>query len=589
MNIQNKSVFVDAGDVSSVEQDMVRLVSNQSKHVPLPLFTAVVMIASIAASHVPLWVSLLWFTTATFIMFIRYRVLAALPDAPGKTPEQRLQLLVKFNLVGGVVHAASMAVFPLLSEAERALFSVVLMGLCTGAVATNAGYRPALLAYIAPIMVTLAFMWSFNPGLMQDSIAVRLIGLLLLFYSAVLLGLAREVNRGVVEAFHVRMRERELNQKLQTALDIAEGASRAKTRFLAAASHDLRQPLHTITMLGAALGMRPLDERSSQIVHLLNEVSQTFSDQLDGLLDISKLDAGVITADKRPVRLADLLAQHIAEIQSLIEAKHLKPILVCQTIDYVETDPLLLLRVLRNLTQNAIKFTDSGSITLEVRRNGAFVEVVVADTGPGIAPDQQDKVFQEFYQIGNLERDRAQGLGLGLSIVRRLVTLLGAEMQMQSMPGEGTSFVLRLPIAQAPMVFIEKLADKPADLDFGLCVLVVDDEKSVRASWRMVLAEHGCTCIEASGTLQAVQQIKHVRPDLVLADFRLRGSDSGLLTINAVHEHWPAVPAVLVSGDTAPTRLQEAKYAGIRLLHKPLQLDVFRKELSAAKSLKSAS
>ena len=288
------------------------------------------------------------------------------------------------------------------------------------------------------------------------------------------------------------------------------------------------------------------------------------------------------------MRVADLLAQHMAEIESLIEAKHLKPILVCQTNDYVETDPLLFLRVLRNLTQNAIKFTESGSISLEVRRVGASVEVMVADTGHGIAQDQQDKVFQEFYQIGNPERDRAQGLGLGLSIVQRLVTLLGIRMQMQSTAMRGTRFVLSLPAVAAPAFNAASQPDTGHGENFNLCVLVIDDEKNVRTSLRMLLEELGCTCVEASGTEQAVTQVKQQRPDLVLADYRLRGSDSGIKAIEAVHALWPGVPTVLVSGDTAPSRLQEARYAGIRLLHKPLPLDVLKKELAAAQPDKAS-
>ena len=561
---------------------MVRLISNQSKRVPLPVFIAVTTIAVIAAGRTSAWIALLWFVLANLVMFWRYRALGALPERADLTSVARLQLTVKLNFLAGLVHASALLVFPLLSEAERAFFSVLLMGLCTGTVATCAGYRPALLAYLLPVMTSLALMWGFSPGLAQTSLVERVVGVLLLFYMAMLLGLAREMNRGIVDAWAIRLREHDLNKKLQSALDIAENASRAKTRFLAAASHDLRQPLHTITMLGAALSVRPLDERSNEIVHLLNEVAQTFSDQLDGLLDISKLDAGVITADKKPVLVADLLAQHMAEIESQIEAKHLKPILVCQTNDYVETDPLLFLRILRNLTQNAIKFTESGAITLEVRRVGPLIEVVVADTGQGIAQDQQDKVFQEFYQIGNPERDRTQGLGLGLSIVQRLTTLLGISMQMQSSAVGGTCFVLSLPAVVAPTVHAASQSDTTHVENFNLCVLVIDDEKNVRTGLRVLLEELGCTCVEASGTEQAVAQVQQLRPSLVLADYRLRGSDSGIKAIEGVHALWPGVPAVLVSGDTAPSRLQEARYAGIRLLHKPLSLDVLKRELAAA-------
>lgn len=570
-------------EAESVEQEMVRLISNQSKRVPVPVFIAVATLAFMAAKRTSPWGVLVWFVLTNIIMLWRFRALSALPERNDLTPIQRLQLTVRLNLSAGMVHAAALLVFPLLSEAERAFFSVLLMGLCTGTVATSAGYRPALLAYVLPVMIGLALMWGISPGLAQTGLVERVIGLLLVFYLAVLLGLAREVNRGIVDAWDIRLRERELNKKLQTALHIAENASRAKTRFLAAASHDLRQPLHTITMLGAALGMRPIDARSKDIVGLLNEVAQSFSDQLDGLLDISKLDAGVIAADRKPVRVSALVAQHMIEIKGLLEAKQLKPVFVCLTDDYADTDPLLFLRILRNLTQNAIKFTDSGSVSIEVRRSGSgdFMEVVVSDTGQGIAPDQQDKVFQEFYQVGNPERDRAQGLGLGLSIVQRLVALLEIDLEMHSQ-ATGTTFILRLPTAQVPASFIENHGVPAAHKTFNLCVLVIDDEKNVRTSLRMLLEELGCTCLEASGTEQTIRQVRQIKPDLVLADYRLRGSDGGIHAIAAVHARWPGVPAVLVSGDTAPSRLQEARYAGICLLHKPLPLDVLKQELAAA-------
>lgn len=571
-----------ADEAESVEQEMVRLISNQSKRVPFPVFIALATIALIAAGHITPWIALVWLVLACAIMLWRFRTLWALPERADLPPVQRLQLTVRLNLLAGLVHASALLVFPLLSEAERAFFSVLLMGLCTGTVATSAGYRPALLAYLLPVMLGLALMWGLSPGATQTGWVERVIGVLLLFYMAVLLGLAREVNRGIVEAWTIRLRERDLNAKLQTALETAENASHAKTRFLAAASHDLRQPLHTITMLGAALSMRPVDARSQQIVTLLNEVAHSFSEQLDGLLDISKLDAGVIAAERKPVLIAELVTQHMAEIESLMEAKNLHPVLSCQTDDFADTDPLLFLRILRNLTQNAIKFTDSGSIHLEVRRRGARIEVVVADSGCGIAPDQQDKVFQEFYQIGNSERDRTQGLGLGLSIVQRLVALLGIGLQMQSTTLQGTRFVLSLPAVAEPTSVVARPPDAAQDANFKLCVLVIDDEKTVRTGLRILLQELGCACIEASSTEQAITQVKHSRPDLVLADYRLRGSDSGIHAIKAVHALWPGVPAVLVSGDTAPSRLQEAQYAGIRLLHKPLPLDVLKKELVAA-------
>lgn len=586
MMFQKKQSAQSPTDTDSVEQEIVCLIANQCKRVPIPLFIALALLAVIAVSRIPAWLVVAWFCLTVVVMALRYRVLVDLPGRLDLTPVKKLQLVVKLNFFSGLTHAAALAAFPFLSEAERAFFSVLLMGLCTGTVATAAGYRPALQAYIVPVMSCLALMWAFSPGVVQPSLIERVIAVLMVFYWAVLAGLAREVNRGIVESWTIRLRERDLNLKLQAALDVAENASRAKTRFLAAASHDLRQPLHTITMLGAALSMRTLDDRSQQIVTLLNEVTQSFSDQLDGLLDISKLDAGVVPVERKPVRIAALLAQHMAEITSLLEAKQLAPILICQTDDHADTDPLLFLRVLRNLTHNAIKFTDSGSITLKVRRDKECIEVVVSDTGRGIPKDQQDKVFQEFYQVGNPERDRAQGLGLGLSIVRRLVDLLDIEMQMHSIAEHSTRFVLRLPAAHVSSPYAEHHQDERLEQAFSLCVLVIDDEKNVRTSLQILLEELGCTCIEASGTAQAAQKVKHLRPDLVLADFRLRGSDSGIHAIAAIHRRWPGVPSVLVSGDTAPGRLQEAQHAGVRLLHKPVSIEILKQELTAASRVK---
>lgn len=583
---QKKTASRRPMDTDSVEQEIVCLIANQCKSVPLPLIMALALLAVIALTRIPVSVVASWLCVTAVVMVLRYRLLVSLPERLDLSPVQKLKLVVRSNLFSGLTHAAALGAFPFLSEPERAFFSVLLMGLCTGTVATSAGYRPALQAYIVPVMGCLGLMWALSPGVAQPSLIERVIALLIVFYWAVLVGLAREVNRGIVDSWAIRLRERDLNLKLQGALDVAENASRAKTRFLAAASHDLRQPLHTITMLGAALSMRTIDERSQQIVTLLNEVTQSFSDQLDGLLDISKLDAGIVSAERKPVQIAALLAQHMAEITSLIEARQLTPLLICRTQDHAETDPQLFLRVLRNLTHNAIKFTDAGSITLEVRRCNASIEVVVSDTGRGIPNDQQSHVFQEFYQVGNPERDRAQGLGLGLSIVRRLVDLLGIDMQMHSIAAQGTRFVLRLPAADVATSYAQEQAGESLEQVFSLCVLVIDDEKNVRTSLQILLEELGCTCLDAAGTEQALQKVKHVRPDLVLADFRLRGTDSGLNAIAAVNERWPGVPAVLVSGDTAPGRLQEAQHAGIRLLHKPLPIEVLKQELIAASRAK---
>ena len=214
--------------------------------------------------------------------------------------------------------------------------------------------------------------------------------------------------------------------------------------------------------------------------------------------------------------------------------------------------------------------------------------MVVRDSGMGIPRELQAQVFEEFYQVHNPERDRSKGLGLGLSIVRRLADLLGIEIAMDSTPGAGTAFELRLPLARRPEPAAIK--NHPSDEHYlGLNVLVLDDERSVRYSIRLLLEEMGCTCMDAGSTQEALELARQRRPDLVLADLRLRGNENGIAAIRALRELCGDVPALLISGDTAPDRLQDAQRAGIRLLHKPVGLNALRAEMRAALSEKSGA
>jgi CheY-like chemotaxis protein len=211
-------------------------------------------------------------------------------------------------------------------------------------------------------------------------------------------------------------------------------------------------------------------------------------------------------------------------------------------------------------------------VTLGLRREGNDALIEIRDSGIGIPPELQARVFEEFYQIGNPQRDRTRGLGLGLSIVKRLCDLLGARLTMHSAVGEGTRFEIRLPVAVATEA---EPAPSPAATASALAriVLVIDDELSVRQSMRVLLEELGCTVLDAPSTLVA-QQIATEHPiDLVLSDMRLADGDSGLEATRQVRLLRPDARAVLITGDTAPERLREAQASGLPLLHKPVNLE----------------
>jgi signal transduction histidine kinase/CheY-like chemotaxis protein len=351
---------------------------------------------------------------------------------------------------------------------------------------------------------------------------------------------------------------------------IAESASRGKTRFLASASHDLRQPIHTLALFVEALYLRPLDEATRAITGHMRTATQSLSTQLDALLDISKLDASVVQVHTCAVPLDGLMTRLSDEYQPAAQRKGLTLTWQGDVQACVHADPLHLERIVRNLIDNAIKYTSQGGVTISATRHGDLWVLAVRDTGCGIAAHDQARVFEEFYQVGNPHRDRTLGMGLGLSIVARLAGLLGVRIGLQSEPGVGTTFSLHLAAADQ-----QAAASAPTRADhaklIGLKVLVVDDEQSVRLAMQSLLEGLGCKVRLASGLGEALSDSS--RPDIALVDFRLAGGEDGIATITSLRQRFPDLPAMLISGDVAPERLRQAHESGLILLHKPVLLN----------------
>jgi signal transduction histidine kinase/ActR/RegA family two-component response regulator len=561
------------------QQRMLELLAEQSRRVPIPVAVLLVVVAFIAAQQLPPWIPAIWLLLSLGVLMVRRHVLGRLPDRMEIPTQDRVRTAVILSFVNGLSHGLSLVVFPMLPETERLFFTLLLLGLSTGSVGTTAGHRSIYMAYVLPAAGTLPFWWLITvnghaPGLIELSMS-----LLIALYVWVLFGLANNAWRNFSESVQIRFRDREMTAQLREALAQATQANQAKTRFLAAASHDLRQPLHTIGLLVAALSLRPIEGRDREVVDLLSQVTVALSEQLDQLLDISKLDAGVVEPDKKIVDLGEMLRMHHAEMRGAIEEKGLRPVLDAPVGVRCWTDPALVLRVLRNLTENAIKFTPQGQITLRLRLEQDFACISVQDTGRGIPTSEHAMVFEEFYQVDNPERDRAKGLGLGLSIVRRLCNLLGITLQLQSAAGEGTCITLRVPLETYGLAAPPQTTPVRSQSFAGLTVLVIDDERSVRLGMRVLLEELGCRFVEASSVEEATRQATAARPDIILADMRLRNGESGIGAISSIVSAIGPTPALLISGDTAPDRLQEATRAGIKLLHKPVALPLLQAEL----------
>ena len=364
---------------------------------------------------------------------------------------------------------------------------------------------------------------------------------------------------------------------MRQARDEAEQANQSKSKFLAAASHDLRQPLQSLRFLLAALTRERQSRKARQQIESMDHCLDSLEGLLDALLDISKLDAGVVRPRPTVLPIGPLLEGLVRELAPQAAEKGLALRLV-PSRQAVRSDPLLLQTVLRNLLSNAIKYTDEGRVLIGCRRRGAVLRIEVADSGIGIDPEQQRAIFEPFHQVANVARDRSLGLGLGLAIVERVAALLGHPIGLRSEAGVGSTFWIELPreAAPAPRPAGEALAEplaEPASLR-GLDVLLIEDDRDVADSLRILLADWGCDLRVAANAETAVALCaeRPAKPSLIIADYRLPGPADGK---QAVDQVLAAIgerrPVIFLTGDTEPARIREAKASGHRLLHKPVR------------------
>jgi len=371
----------------------------------------------------------------------------------------------------------------------------------------------------------------------------------------------------------------------------AEAAVRAKSKFLAAASHDLRQPLHALTLLISALKDKVVERPEPELQRLTAHIDASataMGDMLGGLLDLSRLDAGIVLAQPECFPLNRVLAniqQHFAPTATEKGLQlHIKPCHLC-----VQSDPLLVERILMNLVSNAIRYTPQGRIVVGVRRRpDATAELQVLDTGLGIAEDKQAQVFEEYFQIDNPERQRAKGLGLGLAIVAREAQLLGTRVTLRSVPGRGSCFAFRLPrcTPALPHGTEETIAFQPIG-DAAPLIAILDDDTLILSAMTALLHEWGMevvSAVSAEALLDALGELGRL-PDCLLSDYRLPGAMDGIASVTWLrHELGETLPAAIITGDTAPETIAAMTASGLTLLHKPLKPARLRAYLNHALS-----
>ncbi|WP_426304731.1 hybrid sensor histidine kinase/response regulator [Acidovorax facilis] len=365
------------------------------------------------------------------------------------------------------------------------------------------------------------------------------------------------------------------SQRALAAQEAAEKADRDKSRFLAAASHDLRQPLHAMGLFLESLQRSPLNDHQLTVLGHAHAASGAAAEMLTTLLDYSRLEAGVVKVRPDAFAVQPLLTALEQEFGVQADTAGLV-YRTRETSAAAFADRSLVGLVMHNFISNALRYTAKGGVLIACRTRGKRLALEVWDTGPGIPRSQWDNIFKEFHQLGNPERDRRKGLGLGLAIVQRLAREMNTSVEVLSQPGRGSVFRLWLDRWQGALE--DDTAPAPDTVSLvGLKVLAIDDDEAVRLGMQSLLHSWGCQCITAESSTDALECLEDITPDIIITDFRLRHEETGKQVLQALRAYLgTSVPAIIMTGDTSPQRLRDAQSTSALLLHKPVSTGQLR-------------
>lgn len=474
-----------------------------------------------------------------------------------------------------------------LEGSDTAVFAVTLL-CCIYAIGTTVNSSVQFKGFPTLLVTNLGQGILFISGVggePQLAVAAALSAILLL-----LIGFGRENSRIFSESIQIRAENvalvGQLNDEKKTveqALASAREANDAKSRFLAAASHDLRQPLHAISLFLGSLSPLVTGDTAKQIMQRTNETLNVLKEQFDGLLDLSRFDAGGVQVDLSEFQIDTLLQRVIEGERPDAEQKDLRLDLDASPV-MVYSDALLIERVINNLVSNAIRYTEKGSISVSAKVEDGAVHVSVTDTGPGIAAPDRKRIFEDFAQLHNPGRRRDQGTGLGLAIVRRIDQLLGLSLLVSSKPGVGSKFDFQLPLSSAhatssPAPARQKSEVEPAGQYDGFRVWAVEDDRDVGEALTMQLQSWGCDVIltsSRSGVERAYKK-SSTWPDLILIDDMLGTEESGLDLARWMNEHVPRERIVMITGNVDLSRLRQLRNSDFQILQKPTSPDDLRR------------
>lgn len=527
----------------------------------------------------PLWMIATWFACITVNQVIRLVRYFQERKRDFVTPnlDHAALFWASGAFVSGALWGATAFLFFISGhETNQALLAILVFGAAAGAVPMIGSHMPSFYFFVLPALLPFIVR-----NLMEGDAAHITIALIMSMVTLAYLSFGRSYNRLFVESLRNRFEKEMLadqlaaqNVDLEAARVEAEQANRAKTQFFAAASHDLRQPLHAMGLFASALAEKIRYPEVASIVSSINDSVHALEGLFNELLDISKLDSGSVKPRLGGFAIQDVLARLRSEFTVEAEAKNIT-MQISSEAHIVHSDPVLLERIIRNLISNAIRYTPSGTISLTLERRGEQLHVAVRDTGIGIPEEHQQRIFEEFFQVGNPGRTSKKGLGLGLSIVQRMSELLGYTVDLESVAGKGSTFSFDVPLGTlAPQGTVTERALPPSPTDLtGKLIVVIDDEEAIVGGMKALLSGWGAQVIGSSNgedVLAAVHELARL-PDLLIVDFRLGQIQNGIEVAQRLRaELDPEIPAILVSGSISPDLGEQAHTQHFEFLLKPV-------------------
>jgi signal transduction histidine kinase/CheY-like chemotaxis protein len=576
-----------------IQESLVARFNLVCGNLPWTLFGASLVafaLAFVLIEQLPFWFCLSWVLLVQLLIVTRAWYLRIWHNQPTSVSNVK-QRLRTATLLSTLTASLFGAITYLGISNEHLLVNLLVIMLLTGMVAgASAAFSHILsmyLLYILPLMLPVAVrLYGFG------EFYYLLMAGLVFVYIPISLGISRNIGNSITRSIDLRFDNLELVDNLrheqtraQQALAKEEKASHAKSKFLAAASHDLRQPLHSLRLFTTTLDLQTRDDQQKQLISQIDQSVRSLEELFNILLDISKLDAGTVIPDRRHVQLDAVLSELKDEFAAIAVEKRLA-FNVALHGHVIFSDGILFEKLIRNLLVNAFRYTFTGNVSVESLQvdEGDRVSICIADTGVGIPESEHSRIFEEFVQLDNTERDRNRGLGLGLPIVKRLCDLLDIDLQLESVVGSGTRITLSVPPGERlqpdKVTPIEGLTSGHVS---SLFVLVIDDDQAACLAMEMLLETWGCVVMSAGSGDEAVRQLGEIGeiPDVIISDYRLRNDETGGAVVNRIRKVLKTrIPAIIITGDIARERLVEISNLGFPALHKPCEPEKLRQMLA---------